>query len=528
MRLRHQLSNAIILLITLMPFALAAENVFRSGHLGAPDTLDPQRALTGPAMVIIMDLFEGLMTLDAVGKPIPGVISDYTVSEDGLVYTFELRKGLRWSDGHPLDATDFVYTFRRFLDPQTAASQLANYADIIMGGRAALFGESPPEDIGVEAIAAHTLRITLTRPAPYFMSLLALPALGPVPQHVIEQHGTSWTRDEHFVSNGAFKVTERAVQNYVKLIPNSYFHAAGSVRLGGVYYRVLDDLNTGLRLFRAGELDAMVNYPPEKFEWIRQNLPGALRLSPSMGLYVYRINHHREKFQDLRVRKALSIAIDRETISATLLKSGDPPAYGLVPPGITGYPGGLEDPVAGLDGGQRRALARSLLAEAGYGPGRPLELSLLFHTSEEHKRIAIAVAAMWRAIGVKAELVNAERQVVNAAHRNGDYDIVRQAWFSMVADPVGFLMYFEGDNWANTSGYHNNNFDDFWQNANQTLDLVRRFELLRAAERTAIEDYASIPIHYYVGRRLLSARVRGWRSDNMTAFHPSRYLWIEE
>jgi oligopeptide transport system substrate-binding protein len=510
------------LLAGLLAGPVLADNVFRAGHSGEPDSLDPHVATTGTAVTIVNDLFEGLLTLDAHGKAVPGIAARWDISEDGRVYTFALRPDLKWSDGQPLTARDMAFSLKRLADPNVARSMLASYVESITGGGPALRGEASPGDLGVVALDDSTLRIELTRPTAYFLRVLASPAFAPVPAHAIQQHGSAWTQPGNLVSNGAFRLAEWIPQDYVRLERNPYFRQASQVGLDGVTYHPLDDLNTGFRRFRAGELDAMVNFPPDKLDWIRANMPGALRLSPSLGLYVYVVNNQRPPLDDVRVRRALSLAVDRETITERLIRTGDKPAWGIIPPGIEDFPPPLPDPMGDAPMAARQAAARALLAEAGVASS--LTITLLYHTSEEHKRVAVALASMWKAIGVNAELINAERQVVNATLRQGDFDLGRAAWFAGIDDAFGLLNYFLSDSPANVSRYSSPQFDRLVAQANQTMDSAARARLLRQAEQVVVRDQASIPIFYYVSRRLVSTRVRGWEDDNQSAIRSSRYL----
>jgi oligopeptide transport system substrate-binding protein len=518
---------AAALLAAVSGVALAAgTQVFRSGHTGEPDTLDPQLAVTGTALVIASDLFEGLVTRNARGEIVPGAAERWTVDPSGLTYVFELRRGLGWSDGTPLDARDFEYSFRRLADPATAASSLAGQLRVVTGGEAALAGRSPPSALGVRAPAPTRLEIRLTRPAPWFLEVLASPAFAPVPRHAIERWGRDWTRPGRLVSNGAFVLAERRPGGPVSVTRNPRFRDARSVRLDEVQYFPLESLEAGFRRFQAGELDALVNFPPERLDWIRANMPGTLRLSPSLGVYVYVPNLTRPPLNDARVRRALSLALDRERLTQALLRTGDRPAWGVVPAGAGNPAGALPDPDARLSRAQRVAEARRLLREAGYDAAHPLKLRITFHTSEEHRRIALAVASLWKEAGVDATPDNAERRVVESRARDGDFELVRMLWFSPYDDPEGFLDFFRKGHPSNFTGYSSAAFEALMSEADAERDSRKRLALLRDAERRVIADSAVLPIYFLVSRRLVSRRVRGWESGNPTAFHPARYLSI--
>ena len=505
------------------PSTTLTARVLREGHPGEPDSLDPHLAVAAPSLIVLNDLFEGLMTLDAQGRPTHGAAESYSQSADGKTYTFRLRAGLTWSDGRPLTAGDFLWSMRRLANPETGSTGLAAYIDLFKNGAAVLGRKAAPEALGVAALDDRTLRIELAHPAPYFLSVVALPVFAPVPRHVIETAGRNWARPESFVGNGAFVLSEWRPGEYVRVSRNPRFHDARNVRLDGVVYRAIADLNTGLRLFQAGEIDTLTNFPPDKLDWLRQNLPKELRLSPSLGVTVYVFNHRNPKLRDQRVRRALSLAIDRDLLTTRIIHSGDRPAYGLVTSGLPGYFPPLTA-APGSTSASRGLEARELLRQAGYSADRPLELEILYHTSEEHKKVALAVAAMWQQVGVRTTLRNAERQVVEVSVRNADFEVARGAWFSTYSDPMGLLGNLQAASQASGGTYTNAKFDALILRAQSTVDKTQRLRLLRDAEILAMQDQAVIPLYFIVSRRLVAQRVLGWRDDNLTALRSARWL----
>jgi oligopeptide transport system substrate-binding protein len=512
----------------------APRGIFRSGHPGEPDSLDPHRAVAAPSLVVNADLFEGLTTFDAGGRPIPGAAESWSVSGDGREYRFRLRRGLVYSDGVPIRAQDFVWSLRRLADPATASAGLAPWVDLLENGRDVLTGIKPPTALGVSASDPRTVVIRLSRAAPYFPAITALPAFAPMPRHVIERHGNAWTRAEHFVSNGPFVLQEWIPGQVVRTRANPRFHDAANVRLAGVEYYPINDLNAGLRRFQTGQLDALTNFPPERLDWLRQNLPSELRLAPSLGVTVYVINHRLEKFKDPRVRRALTMSVDRRLLTERLVRAGDQPTNRFVPPALyvatdadsarsnSADPSTL--PLTPSPNTLNRA--RGLLREAGYHSGNPLTVEILYHASEEHQKVALAVAAMWQQVGVIARLRKAERQVVEVATRNGDFEIARAAWFAPYEDPEGYLSFLKSSSPTNAGAWNRNDYDALLLSASQASDTTSRLDRLQAAERVALDDVAVIPLYYLVSRRLVSARVKGWRNDNITALRPARWLSI--
>ena len=521
---RARLGRAIASIAALLPCLALAGGTLRTGHPGEPDSLDPQVAVAAPSLVVDNDLFEALLTLDARGKPVAGAAERYTVSKDGLTYRFYLRRGLKWSDGKPISSADFLYSFRRVADPATAATGLSSWVDLLVNGRAVLRGEMPVESLGVAAPSPEIVEVQLASPAPYFPTIAAFPIFAPMPRHVIEAHGRQWTRPGVMVSNGPFVLEDWRPGQFVRARRNPQFHDAANVALDAVEYRPIADLNTALRLFQAGDLDAITNFPPEKLGWLRSNMPRELRIAPSLGVTVYLFNHRNPKFRDPRVRKALSLAIDRGVLTDKIVQSGDLPARTLVPPALLGRKATSGNATRTSD----LAEAKRLLAEAGYGPAHPLEVELLYHTSEEHKKVAVAAAAMWQAVGVKTRLRNAERQVVEVATRNGEFEIVRAAWFSPYEDPMGYFSYLRAGSPANASAYDSRDFESALDKATLAADATTRLRTLGVAEDVLAREQAVIPLYHMVSRRLVATRVVGWRDDNRTALRPARWMGVRD
>jgi len=515
------LIRAALTALLIAPSISLAGGILRSGHPGEPDSLDPHTSVAAPALIVHNDLFESLLTLDARGQPTAGAAERYTVSADGRSYTFTLRPGLQYSDGQPITAENFVWSIRRLADPATASTGLAAWIDLLENGRAILAREKPVTSLGVEAPDARTVRIRLATPAPYFPSIVAFPVFAPLPRHVIEKHGRAWTRPENMVSNGPFVLESWVPGQPVRVRRNPKFHAARSVRLDGVEYHSVSDQNTGLRLFQNGRLDAVTNFPPDKLELLQRDFPRELRIAPSTGLTAYVFNHRLPKFRDRRVREALSMAVDRRMLTTRIVRSGDRPAFAIVTPALSAFSRRHIDGIADADRAKR---ARALLRQAGYDEARPLEIELLYHTSEEHKKVAVAVASMWQAAGVRVTLRNAERQVVEAATRQGDFEVVRAAWFSPYSDPTGFFAFLKRGSPSNGGAYFNESFEALLERAANTVDLTARQRLLEDAEALVVADHAIIPLYHIVSRRLVSNRVIGWRDDNLTALRPARWL----
>jgi len=502
----------------------AAERVLRRSGTEDPATLDPQRAAYPGEFNILSDLFVGLLTLDAAAKPIPGCAESWTVSDDGLAYTFKLRPGLEWSDGKALGAEDFAWSLRRALDPTTAFPFAARlYA--IRNARAVNAGSVAVAKLGVRAIDQRTLRLELEHPAPYILEVLASYS-SPAPRHVIEARPDDWVRPGSMVSNGAFVLAEWVPNSHVRLERNPRFYDAANVALDAVVHVHTDDANNALRRFRAGELDVVLVVPPDQLDWARENLPGELRLSPGFGIEHIAFNIRRPPFDDVRVRRALSMAIDREALVRHITRAGEQPAYGLVPPAASHYGMNARADFADLPQAERVRRARALLAEAGYGPGQPLRFTLSYPSGDVNKRVSVALAAMWQAIGVQAQLSGSELRALLGEVGRGEFDAVRFRWLSGTTDPVSFLERLESASGAmNQSGYANERFDALLRRAEGTADIPARARLLAEAEAMALADHPIAPLHFYAGRRLVSGRVSGWM-ENPRGIHLSRWLSV--
>ncbi|MBL8643379.1 MAG: peptide ABC transporter substrate-binding protein, partial [Rhodospirillaceae bacterium] len=342
-----------------------ALQTLKRGTANEPRTLDPQYVQGNAGAAVMYDMFEGLLAVNADGDLGPGAATAWTVSPDGTTYTFTIRPNLKWSDGKAIIAEDFVYSFRRAVDPKSA-TRAARVMFPIKNARPIVSGQMPVDSLGVKAPNPGTLVIELERPTPYFTELVASFSAAPVPKHVIEKFGDAWTSPANVVTNGAYTLAEFANNTYIKLVKNKHHYDAANVAIDEVYFYPIEKPDTALTRFRAGEIDIAYNVPSNRLDWVKENLGAEFRSGPVSGVYYILLNTSREVLSDLRVRKALSLAVDRDLITGGLVKTGDAPAYTLVPVAMPGYgdnaPAFAKTPID-----QRRAEAKKLLAEAGYG-----------------------------------------------------------------------------------------------------------------------------------------------------------------
>ncbi len=504
--------------------AMAEPAVIQRGAAFDPPSLDPNRGTATAAGPILSDLVEGLVGRGNTGYPVPGCAESWTVSDDGLTYTFMLRDGLQWSDGKALTADDFVYSLQRLVDPATAAPA-AGLFFIIKGGQAIARKQAPPASLGVSAPDERTVVIELERPAPYFIQLLANSQGIPVPRHAIEKHGRDWTQAGLMVSNGAYTLAERVPQSHMRLVRNPLYFAADEVAIDEVYWRPVQDLGSAFRQFRAGELDTVLMAPPDQLGWIRENMPKALHVNPIQATYVLSFNVNRPPFDDVRVRRALSLAVDREVMAMQVLGGNVRAAPSLVTAGVGGY-AGYEPPELAMNMAQRQSQARQLLAAAGFGADKPLIVPVIYDTQEENRKIMVAIAAMWRDIGVQTELDSLEGRALFGRLRGNDYAVARSAVFAVFDDPYAFLQKLESDSTDNRSGYQNPAYDELLARANENRDPAARLQMLGEAEAMLMADQPLLPIYWYVGKVLVAERVQGW-IDAPLGTPPTRYLSLD-
>ena len=445
--------------------------VLHRGNVAEPLTLDPHKASGTWENNIIGDMFIGLFTENAAAEPVPGMATDWDVTEDGLSWTFTLRDAV-WSDGEPVTASDFEYAFRRILDPAT----LANYASLlypIRNARLVNSGELPPEELGVTAIDDHTLRIDLEFPAPYLPGLLTHYTTFPVPQHVVEQYGDAWVQPQNIVTNGPYKLVNWRANDFVYVERNPLFWDNANVCVDEVFYYPTVDNPAAERRVRNGELDLNTEFAGQNLEFLQREIPDYVRVHPYLGIVYFAFNTTEPPFDDPRVRNALSMAVDRDFIATDILRAGQIPAYSFVPPGVNGYPGDARVTWEEIPVEERREMARELLTEAGYGPNNPLRFEYSHRTTGDNPRVAPVVQQDWSLIAdwVQPEIVGIETQIHYANLRAGDYTLGDGGWIGDYNDAYNFLFLGETDSVPmNYARWSNPEYDALVEQANRTLD----------------------------------------------------------
>ena len=518
------------LAVSLFTGAASAETVLHRGNGTEPDTLDPHRAGGTWENNIIGDMFLGLTTEAASGEIIPGSAESWTISEDGLVYTFTLREGLVWSDGVPVTASDFVFGFRRIIDPMTAA-RYAGLLFPIKNAYAINTGQMAPDQVGVRAVDPGTVEITLESPAPFLPQLLSHYTTFAIPQHAVAKHGDDWVKPGKMVSNGAYILQEWISNAHVKVIKNPLFYDAGNVTIDTVYYYPIEDARTAVKMFKSGEIHmniATSGFPAPQLKELMEELPGEARVYPWLGNQYLPMNMTRPPFDDVRVRKAVSMLIDRDIINDRIVAVGNRTAYSFVPPETANHQAGARVDFAEWSMPERSIEARRLLIEAGYTDDNPLRFELIFRNSYDNNRRISAIAAMLKRAGVIAEVAAYEARISYNRMDQGDYQMGDAGWAADYNDPYNFLYLLLCDAGPmNYPNYCNPEYDALVQQASLTLDLKERARLMSEAEQIMLNDHPIATMDFSTHRNLISKLVKGFE-DNVSNTHRTRFMSLDE
>ena len=489
-----------------------------------PDSLDPQKARGFEAQSILRDLCEGLTTLDKNAAVAPGIASTWGVGTDGRTYVFKLRPA-RWSNGDLVVGADFVAALQRLVDPATA-SGYAQYVDVIANAPDIVAGRKPPQSLGVSAPDDATVVITLSAPAPYLPTLLSHPCTCPVHRPTLQRDPQAYARPGVMVSDGAFVLQEWVQGSYIVAGRNRYYWNDAATRLDGVKYLLISDENAELARYRGGELQITSVVPRGQFDWIRANLGAELHVAPQLATYYYGFNLRRAPFKDQpQLRRALSLAIDRDKLAQLVLRVGELPAWGWVPPGVDNYTSQSFD-YRTLPLAARLAEARRLYAQAGYSAAHPLSFELRYNSGEVHTKVAVAVAAMWQeSLGADVHLAQVEFKSLLQDIDRGEVEMFRSSWVGDYNDAYTFAQYLKSDFGVNLPHYHSPAYDALVGRAAAQVDRAARRALLEEAERLMLRDHPLLPLYFYVNKHLVKPQVDGWYDNVMNVVY-SRELGL--
>ena len=494
---------------------LAAKQELVKGNGAEVASIDPQKTEGVPESNVIRDLFEGLVNQDADGNVVPGVAESWE-TKDNKTFIFHLRKDAKWSNGDPVTADDFVFTFQRAVDPATA-SPYAWYLEMTTMKNAAqiISGKADKSTLGVKAIDANTLEVSLESAVPYFVKMMGHTTVKPVNKKVVEKWGDQWTKPEHFVSNGAYVLESWVLNERMVLVRNKNYWDNDNTVINKVTYLPIESQNAEMNRFLSGELDMTDELPNEQFKRLKKEHPEDVKVVGNLCSYYYGFNNQKAPFNDARVRKALSYTIDRDVMTRILLGQGQKPAYFLTPEITAGFH--PEMPEYGTwTQKQRDQKAKELLEEAGYNKSNPLKFTLLYNTDDNHKKNAVAIASMWKkSLGfVDVTLENQEWKTYLDTRRQGNFEVTRAGWCGDYNEASAFLSLMQSNNSSNDPRYYSKEYDAVMEKALNSTSDEERSELYAEAEKLLARDMPIAPIFQYVKARLVSPLVGGFPQHN--------------
>ncbi|HMM23014.1 MAG TPA: peptide ABC transporter substrate-binding protein [Selenomonadales bacterium] len=502
--------------------APATSQVLRVSAGAEPETLDPRLAIGLPEMQVLKQVFEGLCNQSSKGEIVPGAAEKWEVSPDGMKYKFTLRANAKWSNGDPVTAQDFEFAWKSALSPELA-SRYAEQLFPLKNGEAYNKKKVTADEVGVKALDDRTLEVTLEKPTPYFLFLTTFPTYFPVNKKVVTAN-EKWAGDpKTLIGNGPFKLTAWAHNSKLEFAKNENYWQKDVVKLEKVEFLIVDQGTTLLNMFENNQVDLTTAPNPPASEMPRLIKEGKLQVTPYVGHYHYVINCKRPPLDNVKVRKALALAIDRTAIIDTLVKSGEQPAMAWVPLGLPDVAAGSEFRKVGGDFFKNNDVetARKLLAEAGYPDGKGFpEMTLLFNTDEQHKQIAEALQEMWKKnLGITLKLQNQEWKVYLQARAKRDFDLVRRGWIGDYLDPMTAMETMLGGNPNNNSEWQDPEYDRLVREAQKTADSQKRIQLMHDAEKVLMDDMPIIPIYFMMQKHMAKPYVKGYFLDGLGSLY---------
>lgn len=500
----------------------ATQTMVRSNG-SEPESMDPAVAETVPANQILRDLFEGLTATETTGKVVPGVAESWKQT-NATTWVFKLRANAKFSNGEPITADDFVYGIRRFVDPKTASPYAATFGVFLLNGLEVAQGKKPPSEVGVKALDKLTLEIKTQDPITFVPELMTNTQLGPVHRATVEKFGKDWVKPGNMVGNGAYVLKDWQVNNRIVVEKNPNYWDAANVRLTRVTYLPIEDQFADIKLWESGETDYVYQMPPGVFDKYKAQYPKELRNQAIAGLRFYDFQNKDPAFKDVRVRKALSMVIDREILSKRVTADGQAPAYSLIVAGVVGAdPTPYEWATWPME--KRVAEAKKLLEAAGVKPGTKYNFS--YNTSEYHKKMAVFVASEWKTkLGIIMETESMEFKVLAKKRHDGAFQIARNGWLADYNDATTFLALVRCDSDQNTNHHCNREAEAIIQKGTQSTDAAKRKALLTQASKMIMDDYPMIPLLQYSLPRLIKPWVGGYSELNPQDHYRSKDFYI--
>ncbi len=510
-------------LSALISTAALGEVLLNRGSAADPESLDPHKTATTYEADILRDLFTGLMSQDKDANVIPGAAESYTTSADGKVWTFKLRADGKWSDGSPVTAQDFVFSWQRVVNADTA-SEYAYMLAPVVNAEDITAKKMKPEDLGVKAIDDLTFEVTLKASTPYFLEMLTHSATYAVSKANVTAHPTDFSKPGNLVSNGAYTLTEFVPNDHIKLTKNAQFFDAANVKIDAVNYIPNEDRGAAMKRFEAGELDMYGDLPTEQLADLRTKFGEQIKIGPFLGTYYYAFKSTKKPWNDVKMRHAISMGIDRDYLAEKVWGNSMIPAYSFVPPGVAGYEGPTLD-YARMSQLDREDAAKKMLGELGYSAANPLKMEIRFNTSENHKNVAIAIQSQLKPLGVEVTMVNTDTKThYGLLEQHGDFDIARAAWVADYKDPENFLALCKSKTGNNYAEYTNADYDALLAKAAANADAKGRMKDLADAEAIGVtRDLCVVPLLYYSSHNIVSSKLKGWEINVMDS-HPTRWM----
>ncbi|HAT1619225.1 TPA: oligopeptide ABC transporter substrate-binding protein OppA [Raoultella planticola] len=492
-----------------------------------PASLDPHKVESDVEFNIISDLFEGLVSVSPAGEIQPRLAEKWE-NKDNTVWTFHLRPGITWSDGTAITAQDIVWSWQRLVSPLTASPYSSYPGNMhIVNAHEIAEGKKAPETLGVKAVDDATLEVTLTQPNAAFLAMLAHPSLVPIDKVLVNRFGEQWTKPEHIVTSGPYKLSTWVVNERIVTERNPRYWDNEHTVINKVTWLPIHSEAADVNRYKAGEIDIVYTVPINQFAQLKKTMGEQLNVSPQLATYYYEFNTTRPPFNDPRVRLALNMALDKDIIAEKVLGQGQRPAWLISQPDIGGVK--LQNPdYASWPREKRIAEAKKLLSEAGYSESHPLVFNLLYNTSESHQRVAIAASSMWKKnLGVEAKLQNQEWKTMLDTMHTHNFDAVRYAWIADYDDAATFLNNFRTGDSENTSQYSNPAYDEALKNAAKASDGVARGKYYQQAEDLLAKDVPAVPVYHYVRTHLVKPWVGGFTPDKL-GYYFSKDMYIKK
>ncbi|NWK86214.1 ABC transporter substrate-binding protein [Raoultella terrigena] len=507
--------------------ALAEKQELVRNNGSEPSSLDPHKVESDVEFNIISDLFDGLVSVSPAGEIQPRLAAKWD-NKDNTVWTFHLRPGVTWSDGTAITAQDIVWSWQRLVSPATASPYASYPGNMhIVNAQDIAQGKKTPDTLGVKALDDATLEVTLSQPNAAFLPMLAHPSLVPIDKVLVSRFGEKWTKPEHMVTSGAYKLSRWVVNERIVAERNPRYWDNAATVINKVTYLPISSEAADVNRYKAGEIDIVFTVPINQFTQLKKNMGEQLNVSPQLATYYYEFNTTRPPFNDPRVRLALNMALDKDIIAEKVLGQGQRPAWLISQPDIGGVK--LHNPdYASWPRDKRIAEAKKLLSEAGYNDSHPLVFNLLYNTSESHQRVAIAASSMWKKnLGVEAKLQNQEWKTMLDTMHTHNFDAVRYAWIADYDDAATFLNNFRTGDSENTSQYSNPAYDEALRNAAKAPDVATRGKFYQQAEDLLGKDVPAVPVYHYVRTHLVKPWVGGFTPDKL-GYYFTRDMYIKK